>query len=53
MQARTRQDRMTANNKTAHFKFNKMKTIENPGIDYTMIAIVAFYIVFHFMYGLI
>jgi hypothetical protein len=30
-----------------------MKTIETPGIDYMMIAMIVLYIVMHFIYGLL
>jgi hypothetical protein len=30
-----------------------MKTIENSGIDYMLIAMILLYIVMHFIYGLV
>jgi hypothetical protein len=30
-----------------------MKTIENSGIDYMLIAMIVLYIVMHFIYGLV
>jgi hypothetical protein len=33
--------------------FKKMKTIENPGVDYIMIATILLYILIHFVYGVV
>jgi hypothetical protein len=45
--------RIALKGKQITLNFKNMKTIETPGIDYMMIAMIVLYIVMHFIYGLL